>query len=156
MQGIIDWAVGAELTVVEFLSTQLHIPMYLIKLIAVFAVVLWICILIWRFSRHLAHKELFSLNLPTHSGTSLPPLQKGWNILLYILKFLILFPIYTVLWGAVFVFFLTLLVSESNYANVVFFSTIVIAIIRVIAYFNESYALDLAKALPLWLLVTVM
>ena len=156
MQDVIDWGFSLEIAVIQFLTQKLHIPFYLIKLTAVFLVALWICILLWQFSRHLARKNLFALDLSKYRGKNGSRLHKIGNFALYILKYLILFPIYTLVWGAALVIFLTLLVSESNYANIMFFSAIVIAIIRAIAYFNEPYAQELAKVLPLWLLVTVM
>ena len=156
IQGFIDWGVSIETAVIDYLTKQIGIPFYLIKLFAIFAIVLWICILIWQFSGQLARKNLFTLDIGKYKDRAPTGIQKAYGIVLYALKYLVLFPIYTIVWGGIFVFFLTFMVSEANYKNVVFFSTIVIAIIRTIAYFNEGYAKELAKALPLWLLVSVM
>ena len=153
LQDIINWAFSIEVKALQFLTDTLHIPIYLIKLAAIFGVTLLICLMIWKFSGQLARKDLFTLNLKKEEGKAS---SKGKDIALYVLEYLIIFPLYTVLWGGIFVLFLTLLVSEGNYSNVVFFSTIIIAIIRSMAYFDEKFARDLALTLPLVLLVTIL
>lgn len=156
MQDLVNWIVAIEILLVEFLTVKLHIPFYFIKLTATFLLVLWICLIIWAFSRQLSKKNLFTLDPGRFKGENPSRWVKMGSVALYIIKYLVLFPIYTLVWGILFVVFLVLLVSEDNYRNVVFFSTITIAVIRAIAYFNEQYANELAKALPIVLLVTVM
>jgi NADH:ubiquinone oxidoreductase subunit 3 (subunit A) len=153
MQAIIDWGVLVQLRTVEFLTETLHIPFHLIKLAVVFSIVLWICILVLQFSKHLSRRDLFRLDLSKYEDKG--P-KKVMGIILYVLKYLVMFPLFTVFWGALFFFFLLIMVSEESYGNVLFFATIVIAIIRAVAYYHEGYAEELAKALPLWLLVTVL
>lgn len=156
MQDVIDWGFSLEIAVIQFLTERLNIPLYLIKLAAVFSVALLTCVFVWQFSWHLARKNLFTLDMKKYGDKGPSGIKRALGIAFYILKYLVIFPLYAIIWGAILVLFLTLLVSEGNYPDVVFFSTIVIAVIRAMAYLDEDFASDLAKTLPLVLLVTVM
>ncbi len=134
-----------------FLTVQLGISPYIVKLLITFVVVLLVCTWVWQLSSHLSKRDLFSLKLGGGSK-----IGAFGSIMLYILEYLILFPVYTVMWGGVFVFLLILMAVPETYPQVIFFAAIILSAIRAIAYFNESYANDLAKQLPILMLVTTI
>ena len=45
LQDIINWAFSIEVKALQFLTDTLHIPIYLIKLAAIFGVTLLICLM---------------------------------------------------------------------------------------------------------------
>lgn len=140
-----------------FLTQQLHIHPYLIKLFVTFVVVLLVCAWVLQLSRHLSKRDLFSLDLGKYdSKTGSGALRKASAVFLYIIEYLILFPIYTLFWGGVLVFLLILMAVPEAYPNVIFFATVIMAAIRAIAYFNEQWANTLAMQLPILMLVTTV
>lgn len=144
--------------IIDKTANYFGIPSYLVKLGITLLLVIMACMVIYGLSRHLSRRSLFNFDLSKiqYLPQGKANLRIFNHISLYILKYLVLFPIYTLIWGTVFLLFLILLVVPSQYANIMFFTTIVIALIRFMAYYNEEYAEDLAKVLPLWLLVTLM
>jgi hypothetical protein len=114
-----------------------------------FVVVLLICAWVWQLSKQLSKRDLFSLE----RGDQKTGLGKA---LFYVLEYLILFPIYTLFWGGVFVLLLIIMATPETYPNVIFFAAVILSAIRAIAYFNEEYANDLAKQLPVLMLVTTV
>jgi len=139
-----------------FLVQQLHVPSYIIKLLITFVVVLLVCAWVWQLSKHLSKRDLFELDLSRYESTGSNTMRKISALFLYILEYLILFPIYTIFWGGVFVLLLVLMAVPESYPNVIFFAAVILSAIRAIAYFNEEYANDLAKQLPILMLVTTV
>ena len=72
--------------------------------------------------------------------------------LLYVLEYILLFPLFTFFWFVVFAALLTFLVKQQAVQNILLISVAIIAAIRMCAYYNENLAQDLAKMLPFALL----
>lgn len=98
--------------------------------------------------KQLARKDLFKI----------PKLQlnsKFWNFfdkLVYFLKHLFIFPIYSFIWFLVFSFLLFILSKSRPIEDILFLGIIVVAATRIGAYVSEKLAEDMAKLLPLTLI----
>ncbi|MCK5177030.1 MAG: hypothetical protein KAQ92_04855, partial [Candidatus Aenigmarchaeota archaeon] len=67
-------------------------------------------------------------------------------------EYIILFPIFTFFWFAVFVVLLSFMAKGQPLESILLVSIAVVGVIRVTAYYNEDLSKDLAKMLPFALL----
>lgn len=109
-------------------------------------------VFIFKFYRFVSKKDIFKLNLQQYNKTQHPGLTKFLGGLLYVLEYILLFPLFTFFWFVVFAVLLTFLVKQQAVQNLLLLSVAIIASIRMCAYYNESLAQDLAKLLPFALL----
>jgi len=103
---------------------------------------------IWKLFKHISKRDLFKLNEYFGEGK----LRNFREITLYILKYLIIVPIYIFIWFAIFALFLFLLSKIPTIENILLISISIVATIRVAAYFDQELAEDLAKLIPLAML----
>ncbi|MBI2656850.1 hypothetical protein HYX03_03865 [Candidatus Woesearchaeota archaeon] len=98
--------------------------------------------------KQLARRDLFEI--PKLSLKS-----KFANVLdriIYFLKYLFIFPIYSFVWFLVFSFLLFVLSKSRPIEDILFLGIIVVAATRIGAYVSEKLAEDMAKLLPLTLI----
>ena len=98
--------------------------------------------------KQLARKDLFEI-------PKLNMKSKFANILdriIYFLKYLFVFPIYSFVWFLIFSFLLFVLSKSRPIEDILFLGIIVVAATRMGAYVSEKLAEDMAKLLPLTLI----
>ena len=98
--------------------------------------------------KQLARKDLFEipkLNLESKFANVL-------DRIIYFLKYLFIFPIYSFIWFLVFSFLLFVLSKSRPIEDILFLGIIVVAATRIGAYVSEKLAEDMAKLLPLTLI----
>jgi len=74
--------------------------------------------------------------------------------IIYFLKYLLFFPIYSFIWFLVFSFMLFLLSKSRPIEEIFYFAIVVVAATRISAYVSASLAEDMGKLLP-WTLVFI-
>ena len=109
-------------------------------------------VFIFKFYRFVAKKDIFRAELQKYNKAQHPGVAKFLGGLLYVLEYILLFPIFTFFWFVVFAGLLTFLVKQQAVQNILLISVAIIAAIRMCAYYNENLAQDLAKMLPFALL----
>jgi len=122
----------------------LRLPQLSIFLIGVLLYVLFI----WMFYRTLSKRDLFKLK--EYFGDS--KLESLEEKILYILKYLVIFPIYTFFWFILFSLFLFILSKIPEIATILQLSFAIVSSVRITAYVNEKLSEDVAKLIPLALL----
>ena len=112
-------------------------------------ILFFVSLLAWYvYYKQLARRDLFEipkLNLKV----------KFINVLdriIYFLKYLFIFPIYSFIWFLVFSFLLFVLSKSRSIEDILFLGIIVVAATRIGAYVSEKLAEDMAKLLPLTLI----
>src|SRR3989344_2465742 len=98
--------------------------------------------------KQLARKDLFEipkLNLKSKFANVL-------DRIIYFLKYLFIFPIYSFIWFLIFSFLLFVLSKSRPIEDILFLGIIVVAATRMGAYVSEKLAEDMAKLLPLTLI----
>ena len=98
--------------------------------------------------KQLARRDLFEIQ-------KLNLKSKFVNILdriVYFLKYLFIFPIYSFIWFLIFSFLLFLLSKSRPMEDILFLGIIVVSATRIGAYVSEKLAEDMAKLLPLTLI----
>lgn len=103
---------------------------------------------IWYFYRSLASKDLISLNLRQYNQADSPGVSKVLAVLLYFLEYLVIMPLLIFFWFAALSFVLLLIAEESSVQSILFLTAVMIAAIRILAYYHGEIAKDLAKLFP--------
>ena len=109
-------------------------------------------VFIFKFYRFVAKRDIFELNLKQYSKSSDSIIQKIWGSILYVIEYILLFPIFTFFWYGMIAIFLVFLSREQSVQNVLLVSIALVGAIRITAYYNEDLSKDLAKMLPFALL----
>ncbi len=99
-------------------------------------------IFIWTFYKSVSKRDLFQLKIKDK--------KKHWQTkIIYVLKYLVLFPVFTFLWFAALTIILFFLSKSQSTQAVMLISMALIAAARITAYYKEELSQDIAKILPL-------
>ncbi|MEX0932838.1 MAG: hypothetical protein WDZ77_01935 [Candidatus Pacearchaeota archaeon] len=109
-------------------------------------------IFIWKFYNTISKKNLFESNLSQYNTSQDQTLTKGLAFLIYILEYLIIFPILIFIWFSVFTIFLILLTEDLAIGTLLLISATVITAIRLTSYYRKKLSEDIAKLIPFTLL----
>ncbi len=109
-------------------------------------------IIIWVFYMVLSKKDILTLNLSQYNNTEHEVINKIGDILLYVLEFIIIYPILIAIYFFIFSTLLLILARDYPIQTVLVISASVIAATRICAYYKEDLSKDLAKMFPLTLL----
>lgn len=107
---------------------------------------------VWHFYRFMSRKNVVGLNLVERNPLENSLLYKLLGGFLYLLENVIISPILVFIGFSVFTVFLILLSDSLGVKNILIVSALVIAVVRMAAYYNENFSKELAKLLPLTLL----
>ena len=105
-------------------------------------------IFIFKFYRFVARREILKFNVKEYSGA----FGKFFYSIIYLFKYLIVFPILSFFWFIVIAGILAFLSKQSSMQIILLISIALVAVIRVTAYYTEELSKDLAKMLPFALL----
>ena len=146
--------IGLKLTSLynEFLS---FLPSYMgdfFNFILLVMLVVLYSIIIWKFSRFIAHKNIIQLNLNQYNRSEHPSFEKMLAGLFYFLEYIIILPFLIFIWFAVFTLCLIFLTDKLETSTLLLVSATVIAAIRMTAYYKQKLSEDIAKLLPFNLL----
>lgn len=119
---------------------------FLTILVFIYAVV------IWKFYRFIAKKNIIGLNLNKYNTAEHPLLAKTLAGIFYIIEYIIILPFLIFIWYGVFTFFLFVLSEGRETSQILLISAIIISAIRMTTYYSEDLSKDLAKMLPFTLL----
>jgi hypothetical protein len=109
---------------------------------------------IWKSGKVLSKREVFlSKNKYTAEGTKI---SAGRRKVIYLLKYLILFPMMLYGWVVVCFFFMYALNTSLSFGTLVLIMVGIISASRIAAHWNESLAEDIMKFLPFNLLFTLL
>lgn len=113
-------------------------------------------VFIFKFYRFIAKRDVFQLDMNKYNTASHPMLNKFVGFIFYIVKYILLFPIFTFFWFGVLTFLLSFLSKNHDLQTVLLVSIAVVGAVRFTAYYNEDLSRDLAKMLPFALLAVYL
>ena len=105
-------------------------------------------IFVFKFYRFVAARDMFALDISRYEGVSHGPARSLLHIVLYISKYLVLFPVFAFFWFAVLTVILAFLSEGQTLSETLLIALATVAAIRVASYYNEDLSRDLAKILP--------
>ena len=109
-------------------------------------------VFVFHFYRFLARKDIFRLDLSKYNESGHPVLRKTFSVVLYLVKSLVMFPLFISFWFVVLAGLLLLMGRSQSIDGIMLGAMGVVATIRVCAYYKEALATDIAKILPFALL----
>ena len=109
-------------------------------------------VFVFHFYRFVARKDIFRLDLQKHNQAKRPFLRKTISVIFYVIKFLLLYPIFVFVWFAVIAGLLYLMSRNQSTDNVMLAAMGVVGAIRMCSYYNFALATDISKILPFALL----
>ncbi len=113
-------------------------------------------ILTWKFYKLLAHKDILKLNLFKYHQSEHPIASKLFGLLLYIIEYIIILPFVVFIWFTVLALIIFFIRDSSTPTITLQFAAAIIAAIRILAYHKEEIAEEIAKLLPLAILVVAV
>ena len=105
-------------------------------------------VFVFKFYRFVASRDMFKMDLSKYEESRHRWVRGFLHVLMYVIKYLIVFPIFAFFWFAVLTLILTFLSKEQSFNEVLLMALATISAIRVTAYYNEALSTDLAKILP--------
>lgn len=111
-------------------------------------------IFIWKFYKSVSKKNLIDLNLNKYNTSGHPFFTKLVAGTLYFIEYILILPFLIFLWFAFFSIFLILLAETGTTSTLLILAATTIAAIRMISYYSENLAQDVAKLVPFTLLAT--
>jgi hypothetical protein len=139
---IFDW-------LVQFFDTQF------LTLFAATLILFLLMFVTWWVYKKLSTRNIFIL----FTKTAAKPNPTAWDHFTYIMKYFLLFPLLTFMGFIIFSFSLFLLAKPSTaeaQAAIIFAAITIVSTIRIGAYVHEGLAEDLAKLIPLSMLVIIL
>ena len=105
-------------------------------------------VFVFNFYRFVAAKDMFHVDLSRYEQSRFRFVRRVLHLFFYVLKYIILFPIFAFFWFAVLTLILAFLSKERSFADTLLVALATVSAIRVTAYYNEDLSRDLAKILP--------
>lgn len=109
-------------------------------------------IFIFKFYRFIARKDIFELDLQKYAQVRFGVLRKFVSTLFYLIKYIVLFPLFSFFWFLIFNLLLMFLSKEQTIGSIMLVSIAIVSAVRITAYYDEDLSKDLAKMLPFALL----
>ena len=132
------------------------LPPFVTSFISFFLIALLLVVssvVIYKFYKSVARKNLISLDLGKYNKTKHPFIVKLVAGLLYFIEYVLILPFFIFLWFVILTIFL-LILTDRTITTLLVISATLIAAIRMTAYYHQDLSKDLAKLIPFTLLAT--
>ena len=103
---------------------------------------------VFRFYRFVATRDIFELDLSRYEESRFRLVRLFLHFILYVGKYLILFPVFAFFWFAILTVILTFLSENRTFPDILLMALVTVSTIRVTSYLSEDLSRDLAKILP--------
>ena len=105
-------------------------------------------VFVFNFYRFVATRDMFEVDLSKYQESRFRWVRAFLQIVMYVVKYLIVFPVFAFFWFAILTLILTFLSREQSFTEVLLMALATVSAIRVTSYYNEALSTDLAKILP--------
>lgn len=114
------------------------------------AILLFYIYILVLFYKRVSKRDMFRFHIEDKHG-----IGKALEIGNYIMKNIMLFPAYTVFWF-LFISYSLIFLSAVNFEQILLVAALVLAVIRGLAYLDESASVEMAKLLPLMFVSAIL
>ena len=133
--------IPSELNIYDALDLLRPVSVYIAGM-AVYA------IFVFTFYRFVAARDMFALDLSRYEQSRYKWLRSVLHVVMYVAKYILLFPFFAFFWFAVITAILAFLAKDQSFSQVLLMGLATVGTIRVAAYVNQDLSRDLAKMLP--------
>jgi hypothetical protein len=116
-------------------------------LLLLFGIVL-ASVFVWYFYSSLSKRNLLHINLYKYNRSEYPALRKFAAIFFFFIEYLFLMPLIIIIWFAALSVMLLLINEKYNVGQVLMVGAAVVGAVRILAYYNEDAAEEVAKIVP--------
>ncbi len=109
-------------------------------------------IFIFKFYRFLAKRDIFELDLDKYNKAPMGFLSKIMDSVLYLVKYIFLFPLVIFFWFLILSVMLIFLAKEQPIQLILLVSIAIVTSVRITSYYKEDLSRDLGKMMPFALL----
>ena len=128
---------------------DIEVALDLLRPLAVYLVGMAIyAVFIFKFYRFLATRDMFELDFSKYEASRFKFVRTVLHFVFYVLRYLILFPVFAFFWFAVLTIILAFLSKEQVFTDVLLVAMATVGAIRITSYYSEDLSRDLAKILP--------
>ncbi|MFH0970415.1 MAG: hypothetical protein V1776_03065 [Candidatus Diapherotrites archaeon] len=106
-------------------------------------------ILIWNFYRSVARRDIFARTFTFHHPGIVGFLEDFILAVLRLVKYGVFFPVFSFLWFGGFVVLLLVVAQNQTVSQVVLLSIAIVSGARILSYYNQDTAQELAKIIPM-------
>ena len=138
---IINDFLPSGLNVYDAIDLLRPVVVYIIGM-AVYAV------FVFNFYRFVATRDMFQIDLSKYEESRFRWVRAFLQVVMYVVKYLIVFPVFAFFWFAILTLILAFLSKEQSFTEVLLMALATVSAIRVTSYYNEALSTDLAKILP--------
>lgn len=127
------------------------LPSWAQKFLGLFLLIIAILIFVifvWKLGNFISKKNTLELNLKQYNNSNHPVFSRILSAILYVLEFIIIMPVVTFFWFAVFTIFLLFMSEGIPTTTILIISATIVAVIRMTAYYNQNLSKNLALLLP--------
>ncbi len=103
---------------------------------------------VFKFNRFVAARDMFALDLSRYEESRFRWVRASLHIVMYVVKYIIIFPVFAFFWFAALTVMLTFLSKEGAFPDILLMALATVGTIRVTSYVSEALSTDLAKILP--------
>jgi len=111
---------------------------------------------IWKGYKFISKKNLLNLDLKKYNKLEYPFFARLLAGILYFVEYIIILPILVFIALGVLTFFLIILSQNQEVSQILIISAVIISAIRIISYYKEEIAQEIAKLLPMTLLAVAV
>ena len=105
-------------------------------------------VFVFKFYRFVAARDMFALKLYRYDQARFRWLRRLLHVVMYVAKYLVIFPAFAAFWFAVLTLILTFLSRDRAITEILLIALATVTTIRATAYYNEDLSRDVAKILP--------
>ena len=127
-----------------------------VSLFLLIVLVFFYTLMVWKFYRFIATKNLLHLNLSQYNRSEHPVIMKLVAAFFYFLEYIIIVPFLVFFWYAAFTLFLIFLTDSLEIQALLIVSATIIGAIRMTSYYNQNLSKEVAKLLPFTLLAVAI
>ena len=125
--------------------------------VAFFMVLIFVySIFIWKVYRAISRKDIISLNLGQYNYLEHAVLKKILAGILYFIEYIIILPFLILFWYVLFALVLLFFSENLSLEQILLLSAAVVGSIRLLAYYKQEIAMDVAKLLPFTILAIIL
>jgi len=142
LSDVYNFLLGSDDLTVRFLSLSAGLAAYIY--------------FVWYFYHKVACRDMAGLVSESKDRGILGRIVDLFSRFVYIVKYLIMFPLYAFLWFFFIAMAMTLLTPDQDYSMIFMISAVIILTTRILAYVKEDAAMEITKLLPLVFISNVL
>ena len=124
-------------------------------IISIFGLAIY-AIIVYNLYKFVATRDIFNLNLRQYNKFQNPLPYKFFATILYFVEYILFFPVFLMVWFVAFSAIMIAVSKTQNLEMILLLSMAIISSIRIVSYYKQSLAKDIAKLIPFALIAVVL